>query len=340
MLDESVIKWYNHTSWTARGDPFWARRSMEYKDYYKILGVDRKASQKEIKKAYRKLARKHHPDVNPGDEAAEGRFKEINEAHEVLGDPEKRKKYDQLGSSWRQYQRAGGDPRGFDWGQWYAQPGSGRVHVEYADLGDLFGGGGGFSDFFSAIFGGMGQRGGAAWGMGGQPRTGLGQDYEQEVEVTMEEAFSGTNRVLEKDGRRLEVKIPEGVRTGSKVRMRGEGGQGLGGGSKGDLYLRVKVLPHRSLERKGDDLHCEVPVDLYTAILGGEVRVPTLKGGAMLRIPPETQSGKTFRLKSQGMPHLKDPEKRGDLYAKVRVKVPENLSERERELFTELADMR
>jgi curved DNA-binding protein len=313
---------------------------MEYKDYYKILGVDKKAGDREIKKAYRKLARKHHPDVNPGDPDAEERFKEINEAHEVLSDPEKRKKYDQLGASWRQWQRTGADAGGFDWGQWYAQPGGGRVHVEYADLSDLFGGGGGFSDFFSAIFGGMGRGGGASWGMGSQPRTGPGQDYEQEVEITLEEAFSGTTRVLQKDGRRLEVKIPAGVATGSKVRMRGEGGQGLGGGTKGDLYLRVKLLPHRSLERKGDDLYCEVPVDLYTAVLGGEVRVPTLRGGAMLRIPPETQSGKTFRLKSQGMPHLKDPEKRGDLYAKVRVKVPENLSERERELFTDLAAMR
>jgi curved DNA-binding protein len=343
MLDETVIKWYNDTSQTEDGEPFYVRRRMEYKDYYKILGVDRNASDKEIKKAYHKLARKHHPDVNPGDASAEERFKEINEAHEVLSDPEKRKKYDQLGASWRQYQSAGGDPRGFDWGQWYAQPGGGRVHVEYADLSDLFGGGGGFSDFFSAIFGGMGQRGGTTWGMGGQPRAARaaqGQNYQQEVEISLEEAFSGTTRVLQKDGRRLEVKIPPGVKTGSKVRMRGEGGEGLGGGSKGDLYLRVKVLPHRSFERKGDDLYCDVPVDLYTAVLGGEVRVPTLKGGAMLRIPPETQSGKTFRLKGQGMPHLKDSQKHGDLYAKARVKVPEKLSEKERELFKELASMR
>ncbi len=319
------------------------RRNVEYKDYYKILGVDRNATQKEIKKAYRKLARQYHPDVNPGDKDSEERFKEINEAHEVLGDSEKRKKYDQLGSSWRQWQNMGGDPRGFDWSQWYTQPGGGRVHVQYGnlgDLGDIFGGAGGFSDFFQAIFGGLGQRGAGAWGTGAQPRAGRGQDYEQEVEVTLEEAFSGTTRILQMGGRRLEVKIPPGVASGAKVRMRGEGGEGLGGGGKGDLFLRVKVLPHRTFERKGDNLYGEVPVDLYTAVLGGEVRVPTLKGGAMLKIPAETQSGKTFRLKGQGMPHLKDPQKRGDLYAKVRVKVPQNLTDKEKELFRQLASMR
>lgn len=314
---------------------------MEYKDYYKLLGVGRNASRKEITKAYRKLARKYHPDLNPGDKEAEERFKEINEAHEVLSDPEKRKKYDQLGASWRQWQRRGDQAGGFDWSQWYAQPGGGRVHVEYADLSDLFQGAGGFSDFFSAIFGGMGPAGPrASWGGQGRTSPTHGRDYEQQVEVTLEEAFSGTSRMLQKHGRRLEVKIPPGVKTGSRVRMRGEGGEGVRGGAKGDLYLQVNVLPHRTFERSGDDLHCEVPVDLYTAILGGEVRVPTLKGGAMLKIPPGTQGGKTFRLKGQGMPRLKEAQKRGDLYAKVRVKVPQNLTDREKELFRKLAEMR
>ena len=314
---------------------------MEYKDYYKILGVDRNSGKKEIKKAYRKLARKYHPDVNPSDKEAEERFKEINEAHEVLSDPEKRKKYDQLGTSWRQWQNMGGEPRGFDWSQWYAQPGSGRVYVQYGDLGDLFGGGlGGFSDFFEAMFGGPSQREARPRGRQRQPQAARSQDFEQEVEITLEEALSGTTRILQKDGRRLEVKIPPGVETGSKVRMRGEGSEGFGRGAKGDLYLKIKILPHRIFERKGDGLHCEVPVDLYTATLGGEVRVPTLKGGAMLKIPPETQSGKTFRLRGQGMPHLKDPKKRGDLYAKVTVKMPQNLTDREKELFRQLADMR
>jgi curved DNA-binding protein len=313
---------------------------MEYKDYYKIMGVDRNASEKEIKKAYRRLARKYHPDVNPSDKGAEERFKEINEAHEVLADPEKRRKYDQLGASWQQWQRTGRDPSGFDWGQWSAgAPGGGRVHVEYGDLGDLFDGGG-FSDFFEAIFGGTGRQGPQTWTSTRQARPRRGQDYEQPVEITLEEAFTGTRRVLEKDGRRIEVRIPPGVKTGSKVRIAGEGAPGLGGGATGDLYLKVTILPHKVFERKGDDLYCEVPVDLYTAILGGETNVPTLEGTVSLKIPSETQGGRTFRLKGRGMPQLRDSNKRGNLYAKVKVVLPKDLSSKEEELFRELALMR
>ena len=313
---------------------------MEYKDYYKILGVSKNASEEEIKKAYRKLARQYHPDMNPGDKAAEERFKEINEAYEVLSDPEKRRKYDQLGNSWRQWQRMGRDPSSFDWSQWFSGFEPGGVRVEYrdlGDLGDLFGGG--FSDFFQAIFGGMGTpRTGWTETRRAQPRR--GQDYTQPVEITLEEAFRGTTRVIQKDGRRLEVKIPPGVRTGSKVRVAGEGGPGIGGGAKGDLYLEIKVLPHPVFERDGDDLRCEVPVDLYTAVLGGEIRVPTLSGNVMLKIPPETQGGQTFRLRGKGMPNLRNPRKYGDLYAKLRIQIPKNLSPREKELFRELASMR
>jgi curved DNA-binding protein len=315
---------------------------MEYKDYYKTLGVDRDATQKEIKQAYRRLARKYHPDVNPGDPSAQERFKEINEAHEVLSDPEKREKYDQLGASWQQWQRMGGRPQDFNWGQWHTRPEGGRVHVQYGtmeDLEDLLGGMGGFSDFFQSIFGGMGggpQGQTESWGMG--PRQ--GQNIEQEVEITLEEAFHGTTRLLQMDSRRLEVKIPPGVKTGSRVRMAGEGGVGIGGGPKGDLYLRVKVLPHATFEQRGNDLYCEVDVGLYTALLGGEAQVPTLKGSAMLKIPPETQNGKTFRLKGVGMPYLKDPHRRGDLYAKAQVRLPEHLTEREKELFRQLASLR
>ena len=311
---------------------------MEYKDYYKILGVDKNASEKEIKQAYRRLARKYHPDVNPGDKGAEDRFKEINEAHEVLTDPEKRRKYDQLGSSWQQWQRMGRDPGGFDWGSWYS-PGTGQVHVEYGDFSDLFGGGG-FSEFFESLFGGIGRSPGVGGQRSYRARPRRGRDYEQPVDITLEEAFQGTKRTIHLDGRRLEVKVPPGVKTGSKVRMAGEGGEGVGGGAKGDLFLKINVLPHATFERKGSDLHCQVDVGLYTAVLGGEIVVPTLKGRVSLKIPPETQSGRSFRLSGQGMPHLRDPEKHGDLYAKVKVVLPKNLSEAEKKLFRQLATMR
>jgi len=314
---------------------------MEYKDYYKILGVSRNASEKEIKSAYRRLARKYHPDVNPGDPQAEARFKEINEAYEVLSDPEKRRKYDQLGAQWQQWQRMGGRPQDFDWSQWFAGPQTGRVRVEYGtieDLEDMLGGMG-FSDFFRAIFGDMGV-GTRSRTRSWQSQPFRGQDIEQEVEITLEEAFHGTTRLLQMDGRRLEVKIPPGVRTGSKVRISGAGSPRVGGGPSGNLYLKIKVAPHPIFRRDGDDLYCEVPVDLYTAILGGEVRVPTLKGSVMLKIPPETQNGKTFRLRGQGMPALKDPSHRGDLFATVHVRLPRRLSDKERELFRQLAQLR
>jgi len=313
---------------------------MEYKDYYRILGVERKADEKEIKKAFRRLARQHHPDVNPGDEQAEERFKEVNEAHEVLSDPAKRQKYDQLGADWQRHQRAGGAPGGFDWSQWgQGTPGGRRVHVDYGDLNDLFGGQGGFSDFFSTIFGGVGRDP----RMDGHPRGARrvarrGQDMVQPVEITLEEAFNGTQRILQSDGRRLEVQIPPGVKTGSKVRVRGEGGRGADGSARGDLFLRVEVRPHPLFERLGDDLHCEIAVDLYTAVLGGEADVPRLDGPPLiLRIPAGTQGGRVFRLQGKGLPNLRQPKKRGHLYAKTHVAVPRELGEHERELFEELA---
>ena len=285
---------------------------MEYKDYYKILGVDKNADEKEIKKAYRRLARQYHPDVNPGDKAAEPRFKEINEANEVLSDPEKRRKYDELGQNYQRWQQTGGQGGGFDWSQWAAGT-PGGTRVEYGDINDLFGG-----DFFATIFGDAAMPGSA---QGTRRRTGrasIAHDVEQEVEVTLEEAFHGTQRLMEVEGRRLEVKFPAGVKTGSKVRMAGEGLASGRSGPRGDIYLVIKVLPHAIFERRGDDLHCEVAVDLFTILLGGEVRVTTLAGPMVLRIPPNTQSGRTFRLTGQGMPKLRSDE-HGDLYAKVRV---------------------
>jgi curved DNA-binding protein len=316
---------------------------MEYKDYYQVLGVSRDANEKKIKGAFRKLARKCHPDINPGDPDCEERFKEINEAYEVLSDPEKRAKYDQLGVEWQRYQQTGGQPGGFNWGRWTTgAPGEGqRVHVQYGapeDLEGIFGGGGAFSDFFSSIFGGMqGARpGGAREGYAYRPRPRRGQDYEHEVEITQREAYQGTTRILQKDGRRLEVTIPPGAKTGTRVRMSGEGGQGAASGKSGDLYLRVRVQTDPVFEREGDDLRASVPVDLYTAVLGGEVRVPTLNGPVMLTIPEGTQNGRVFRLRSKGMPRLMDPKQHGDLYARVDVQLPADLTPRQRELFEEL----
>jgi len=310
---------------------------MEYKDYYKILGVEKNASEKDIKQAYRKLARKYHPDVNPNNKAAQEKFKEINEAYQVLSDVDKRRKYDELGTNWQayeQYQRAGGQGP-FQWG------GGGGAQYRTVTpeeleslLGGLGGNLGGFSDFFSTFFGGGFDAART------HPRARRGQDIEQPIEISLDEAYRGTTRLVQKDGRRLEIKIPAGVKTGSKIRYAGEGTTGARGAAAGDLYLRVQIAPHPTFEREGDDLRCEIPVDLYTAILGGEVNVPTLKGQLALKIPAETQAGKTFRLAGQGMPKLNEPNAFGDLYVKVRVVVPERLTAAERELFEKLAQMR
>jgi curved DNA-binding protein len=309
---------------------------MEYKDYYKILGVSRNANQKEIKKAFRRLARQHHPDVNPGDERAEDKFKEINEANEVLSDPEKRAKYDRLGASYQNWQRMGGQPGGFEWTQWFSGAPRTGTRVEFRDLGDLFGDqgdlGGGFSDFFNVIFGGRGER--------SRPRRQApvnGRDQEQPIQISLEEACTGTTRTLRYDGRRLEVKIPKGSKMGTRVRLAGEGEKGRAGGKPGDLYLVIQIRPHPTFEQRGDDLHMTLPIDLYTAVLGGQVRVRTLGGEVTLKIPAGTSSGKQIRLQGQGMPHLSNPDRRGDLYAHIEIEVPHNLSPRERELFEELA---
>ena len=310
---------------------------MEYKDYYKILGVEKDANEKEIKKAFRKLARQHHPDVNPDDPKAEERFKEINEAYEVLSDPDKRGKYDRLGSDWRSWQRSG-QPGDFDWGQYTAGRPGDRVHVRYGtpeDLQDIFGGGSPFSDFFGQIFGGMGGAPGAG-GYQYQMRPQRGRDYEQAIEISLQEAYRGTARVLQRDGQRLEIQIPAGAKTGTRVRVSGEGGAGAAGGPAGDLYLRVTVQPDPRFERRSDDLYTTVNADLYTMVLGGEIKVPTMTGEVALTVPAGTQNGRTFRLRGKGMPRLRNPEQHGDLYAKVEVQLPTRLSDQQRELFEEL----
>jgi len=323
---------------------------MAGRDYYQILGVDRNASEKDIKQAYRRLARKHHPDVNPGDKSAEARFKEINGAYEVLSNPEKRRKYDQFGEQWEhadQFGEAGREGRvRWDFGK-------GGTVFEYGDMGDVF----------SSLFGDSGIRSRTA---GGSQR---GQDIESAVDVTLEEAYHGSARVMQLQTeepctacggtgmvgnricamcggtgvkvipRRLEVKIPAGVRNGSRIRIAGEGGPGRGRGSKGDLYLVVKVLPHRLFELKGEDLYTEVSVPLATAMLGGEVMVPSLDGNLSLKVPPETQNSRVFRLAGKGMPRV-GGSGQGNLFAKVKVVLPTGLSDEERKLFERLRSLR
>jgi len=319
---------------------------MAGKDYYKMLGVNRKATAKEIKQAYRKLARQYHPDVNPGDKSAEAKFKEINEAHEVLSDPEKRKKYDKYGENWQyadQFEQAGQQQQP----RWDFSGGGARTTFDFGDIG-----GGGFDSILDSILGGMGGR--------QARRSRRGQDMEHPVEVTLEEAYSGATRLLETQveepcssckgegcpsckglGRiirpkRLEVKIPPGVRDGSRVRIAGKGGPGYNGGPPGDLYLLTSVKPHKRFQRTGDDLTTEVEVPLADAVLGGEIHVPTIAGKKLaLKIPPETQNGRIFRLGGQGMPRLGD-KARGDLLVKVKVVLPTKLTRREKELFEEL----
>ena len=304
---------------------------MEYIDYYETLAVDKNATTDDIEKAYRKLARKYHPDVNPDDKEAETKFKAINEAQAVLTDPDRRAKYDQLGVSWRAHQQTDA-AKDFDWGQWVIGFKAGEVEADLDKfLKEIIANNTtDHSDFYEAVFSKMEKAGDSP----------TGKDYTQEVEISLEEAFNGTTRILRVGGRRLEVKIPKGAKNDTKIRVRGEGGEGQEGGSKGDLYLDIKVTPHPTFELIGDDLHLELPVDLYTAVLGGEAIVPMFKGKVKLKIPPETQSGRTFRLKGQGMPCLKQPDERGDLYAKVMIHVPENLNEEEIALFEELADIR
>lgn len=303
---------------------------MDYKDYYKILGVERKATEAEVKSAFRKLALQYHPDRNPGNKQAEEKFKEINEAYEVLSDPQKRARYDQLGDSYTSWQQRGA-PGNFNWNDWTNTQGG--VTWDVGDLNELFGGGA-FSDFFQAIFGGVPV--GGAQGTRQRTRQARPVSYQQDVQISLVEAYRGAERQVNIDGRRLTMKIPPGARTGTKVRMAGAGPAGPDG-RPSDLFLVIEVTPDARFERKGDDLITEVTTDLYTAVLGGETRVPTPEGNVLLTIPPGTQPGQSFRLSGRGMPHLRDPKTRGDLYARIKVQVPRNLSPEQRKLFEQLA---
>ena len=350
---------------------------MEYKDYYKILGVEKGASADDIKKSFRKLARKYHPDINPGNKAAEAKFKEINEAYEVLSDADKRRKYDTLGPNWQEQFGPGTAPSGARararaYGGTPGGSGTGGIPYDFEDPT-------GFNDFFDILFnrrssGGSTTSAGRSSTSGRTPMSDLGsrpgQDIEQPVEISLQEAYTGAGRTYNvqapetcptckgtgrvgmrtcstcggtgtiNQSRRLDVRIPAGVDTGSRVRVAGEGNPGVGGGPKGDLYLVVTVKPDPNFERKGDDLTVDVTVPLTVAVLGGEVPVPTPDGKRLLlTIPAETQNGQTFRLTGKGMPRLRG-EGAGNLIARIQVTLPRKLSSREKQLFEELAKLR
>jgi curved DNA-binding protein len=312
---------------------------MEYRDYYKILGVERNATEQEIKKAYRKLALKYHPDRNPGKKEAEEKFKEINEAYQVLSDPQKRSRYDQLGDQYSRYQQSGGAPGGFPWEEWVnqgqrQQGAPGGVHVEYGDIEDIFGGG--FSDFFSQIFGGAAGRAGAGTRTRRPTQRQVPTNVEQPVSISLMEAYQGTERTMQVGSRRLEVKIPAGARTGTKIRVPAGGPAGPDGRAS-DLYLVIEVTSDPHYEIKGNDLYTDVTTDLYTAVLGGSTNVPTPAGNVSLTIPAGTQPGQTFRLAGRGMPVLRTPQEHGDLYTRIKIQLPRQLTPQQRSLFEQLA---
>ncbi len=308
------------------------------------MGLNKDASDAEIKKSFRKLARKYHPDVNPDDKGSEEKFKEINEAYEVLSDPEKRQKYNMLGADWQRWQQRGDGGGGFNWGQWTSNPGGssggGSRRYRTESFEDLFNTGGGttdpsVSDFFSQIFGrGTGRR-----RSGFRPRSQPSRDYTQEIAISLRDAYLGTMRILVKNGKRLKATIPPGAKTGTKIRLAGEGSAAGFGRRAGDLFLAITVLPDPNFERKGDDLYSSVEVTMYTALLGGKIRVETMESQVVLTIKPCTQNGQLIRLRGKGMPNLRNKEQYGDLYIKVSVQLPTELTPRQRQLLEEMREM-
>jgi curved DNA-binding protein len=316
---------------------------MEYKDYYKVLGVEKNATQDEIKKAYRKLAVKHHPDKTKGDKASEQKFKEINEANEVLSDPEKRKKYDQLGENWKYYQQQGGQQGGFDWSQYANQGRTGNTYTYQGDFSDIFGNTG-YSDFFDMLFGqGFGQTQQKRGRSGSSRRTAQtlkGEDLNAELEITLEDAYHGESKIFTINGQAIKLKIKPGIPDGHILKLPGKGSVGTYNSTPGDLLLTIRIANHPVFERKGDDLYAIVNVDLFTAVLGGKASFKSFKGNIKVDVPKGSQNGKILRLQKLGMPEYGHTDEFGNLYLKINIILPEHLSAKEEELFRELQKLK
>ncbi|CAN5298187.1 J domain-containing protein [soil metagenome] len=320
---------------------------MEYKDYYKVLGVSRTATADEIKKEFRKLAKKFHPDKNPGNAQAEKKFKEVSEAYEALSDADKRKQYDQFGENYKQYQQGGGANADDFFRQYQQGRGGGGGQSSQGNYEDIFGGagaggGGNFSDFFQNLFGGGSSTGagGRQYGGGARTRAQAGQDYTAKYEIGLEDAYKGVDTVVNIGNDRLKVPLKVGVRDGQKLRVKGKGGPGAGGGPNGDLYLEVTVRKHPVFERKEDDLYRDMAISVYTAALGGKITVPHLDGSVSMTIPAGTNNGKVLRLKGKGMPVYGKADTFGDLYLTVRLQLHDDLSKEEIKLFEQMRKLR
>ncbi|MFK5855907.1 MAG: J domain-containing protein [Bacteroidota bacterium] len=303
---------------------------MDYKDYYTVLGITKSATKAEIKKAYRNLAKKYHPDKTKGDKALEEKFKEVSEAYEVLSHDENRKKYDQLGANWKNQQQAGGSG-GFDYSQYYSNQGAQGhqgSHQSFEGDPEMF------SDFFNNIFGG-------GYTQSGQRRSAArkGSNYMAEMDMTLAEAYHGGTRIINVNGQKLRIKTKPGTRDKQKIKLAGKGGKGTGGGPDGDLIITIIVKPNPNFKRKGDSLYTDLPLDLFTAVLGGKVEIPTLNGSVHMTIPKGTQGGKILRLKGKGMPNYGNTKRYGDLYVKTNITIPINLNSEEEKLFTQLKNL-
>lgn len=301
---------------------------MDYKDYYTILGVNKSAKKDEIKKAYRNLAKKYHPDKTNGDKALEEKFKEISEAYEVLGNEENRKKYDEMGANWKNQQQQG-DTSGFDYSQYYQNKGGRGQHQTFEDDPEMF------SDFFNNIFGGEFSAG----SKNRRTASRKGQNYAAEMEISLDEAYHGCTRIINVNGQNLRIKTKPGTKDKQKIKLAGKGSPGTNGGKHGDLFITIKVKNHSEFKRKGNNLYTEVQVDIYTAVLGGKIEVPTLNGNVKMSLPPGTQGGKSLRLKGKGMPVYGSKSEFGDLYIVTNITIPTNLTAKENDLFTELKNL-